>query len=31
MEQFAKDYAKMGIVAKFFSDPDAAMKWLESM
>lgn len=31
MEQLAKDYAKMGIVAKFFSDPDAAMKWLESM
>ena len=30
MEKLADDYAKVGIVAKFFSDPDEAMKWLES-
>jgi hypothetical protein len=30
MEHLAKEYAKMGIVASFFSDPDTAMKWLES-
>jgi hypothetical protein len=30
MEKLAQDYAKAGIVAKFFSDPDEAMRWLES-
>lgn len=30
MVQLAKDYATMGIVAKFFSDPNEAMQWLES-
>jgi hypothetical protein len=31
MEALAKQYASVGIAAKFFSDPDAAMKWLESV
>jgi hypothetical protein len=30
LEEFAKTYASMGIVSKFFTDPDAAMKWLEA-
>ncbi len=30
MEEAVKDLSKAGIVAKFFSDPDEAMKWLES-
>jgi len=30
MEKVAEEYAKAGIVARFFSDPDEAMKWLES-
>ncbi len=30
MEQLAKNYGSMGLTVKFFSDPDAAMKWLES-
>jgi hypothetical protein len=30
MEQVVQDYAKAGIVARFFTDPDEAMKWLES-
>jgi hypothetical protein len=31
MEKLAQEYAAMGVTAKFFSDPDAAMKWLESV
>jgi hypothetical protein len=30
MEKFAQQYAEHGIVAKMFSDPSEAMKWLES-
>ena len=30
MQTLVDDYAKAGIVAKFFTDPDAAMAWLES-
>jgi hypothetical protein len=30
MVQLAKEYAKLGIVANFFSDPAVAMKWLEA-
>ncbi len=29
MEQLVKVYSSAGITAKFFSDPDEAMKWLE--
>ncbi len=31
MEKLAKDYAALGVTARFFSDPDAALKWLESV
>ena len=30
MKKLVEDYAKAGIVAKFFSNPEEAMKWLES-
>lgn len=30
MKKLVEDYAKAGMVAKFFSDPDEAMRWLES-
>jgi hypothetical protein len=30
MEKAAADYAQAGVVARFFTDPDEAMKWLES-
>jgi hypothetical protein len=30
METLVENFAKGGIVAKFFSDPDAAMKWLDT-
>ncbi len=30
METLVEAYGKAGIVAKFFSDPDEAMKWLDS-
>lgn len=30
MEELVKEYGKAGIIAKFFTDPDEAMKWLES-
>lgn len=30
MERLVKEYSAAGITAKFFTDPDAAMKWLES-
>jgi len=30
MERLVKQYSEAGITAKFFSDPDEAMKWLES-
>jgi len=30
MESLVEQYAKAGIVAKFFSDPDDAMRWLDS-
>ena len=30
MEKVVEDYAKAGMTAKFFTDPDQAMKWLES-
>lgn len=29
MDRIAKEYAKAGITAQFFSDPDEAMRWLE--
>ncbi len=31
MEKLVQDYAAAGIKAKFFTDPDEAMKWLESL
>ena len=31
MKRFMEDYAKLGITAKPFSDPDEALKWLESV
>lgn len=31
MKRFSDDYSKAGITAKLFSDPDEAMKWLESV
>lgn len=30
MEQLAKEYAAKGVTVKAFSDPEVAMKWLES-
>jgi hypothetical protein len=30
MQQLVEDYAKAGILARFFTDPSEAMKWLES-
>ena len=30
MEKLTKEYGAAGVTAKFFSDPDEAMKWLES-
>lgn len=30
METLVEGYAQAGIVAKFFTDPDEAMRWLES-
>ena len=30
MENLMKEYAKAGVVTKFFTDPDEALKWLES-
>jgi len=30
MEQLVKDYSAAGITAKFFTDPDEAVKWLEA-
>lgn len=30
MENLTKEYAKAGVTAKFFNDPDEAMRWLES-
>lgn len=30
MEKLTKEYAAAGVVARFFSDPDEAMRWLES-
>jgi hypothetical protein len=30
MQKLVEDYAKAGLVAKFFTDPDEAMRWLES-
>ena len=29
MKKLVEDYGKMGVVAKFFTDSDEAMKWLE--
>jgi hypothetical protein len=29
MDKLIKDYGQAGIIAKYFSDPDEAMKWLE--
>ncbi len=31
MDALAKQYAQGGVVARFFSDPDEAMQWLESV
>jgi len=31
MKALAEEYAKAGITARFFSDPDEAMRWLESV
>lgn len=30
MEELVKIYSQAGVVAKFFSDPDEAMKWLDT-
>lgn len=30
MDQLSKEYAAKGVTVKAFSDPDVAMKWLES-
>lgn len=30
MEKLTKEYGAAGVTAKFFSDPDEAMRWLES-
>ncbi|NLF52657.1 MAG: hypothetical protein GX577_16135 [Leptolinea sp.] len=30
MENLMKDFAKFGLTAKYFTDPEVAMKWLES-
>jgi hypothetical protein len=31
MDQFAKTYADLGITARMFSNPEDALKWLESV
>jgi hypothetical protein len=31
IKRFSEDYSKAGITAKLFSDPDEALKWLESI
>jgi hypothetical protein len=31
MEALVEDFAKGGIAAKFFTDPDAAAKWLDTL
>ncbi len=31
MKSLAEEYAKAGITARFFSDPDEALRWLESV
>ncbi|NLD92270.1 MAG: hypothetical protein GX639_06325 [Fibrobacter sp.] len=31
MKRFSDDYSKAGITAKLFSDPDEALKWVESV
>jgi hypothetical protein len=30
MDRIVKDYSEKGLTVKIFSDPDEAMKWLES-
>jgi len=30
MERFSKDYGRQGVNARLFSDPDAAMRWLDA-
>ncbi len=30
MEQLVKDYSAAGLVCKFFTDPDEAMRWLDA-
>jgi hypothetical protein len=29
MEELVKNYSKAGVIAKFFTDPDEALKWLD--
>ncbi len=31
MENLMKDFARFGLTARYFTDPDVAMKWLESL
>ena len=31
MKRFAKDYAQKGVTVELFTDPDAALKWLEEV